>query len=151
MSKKSGKYISVAATRSEFSNEKDWLGYLKRELNAPDKWKLLQEELENIDFEDIKYENTKFTYQEYQLLDKKISELKKKISKLDLLEKQINQINAKLDHLLHLAKDMNKTDWKNLFAGSIIGLIMQLSIDRSTGQVIYGYIKNLFVKFLPNG
>jgi len=128
-----------------------WLRNLERELEAPDKWKLLQEELKNMDFGDIKYENTKFTYREYELLTEKIAELKSKISKLDLLEKQIKQINEKLDHLLHLAKDMNKTDWKELFIGSIINLLMQLSIDQNTGQTITGYVKSLFIKFLPKG
>lgn len=128
-----------------------WLGNLKKQLEAPDKWKLLQEELENMDFGDIRYEDTKFTYREYELLKEKIAELKSKISELDLVEEQVKQINGKLDHLLHLAKDMNKTDWKELFIGSIISLFMQLSIDRSTGQTIVGFVKGLFMKFLPNG
>ncbi len=126
-----------------------WLFYLKRELNAPNKWKLLEEELNNLNFDDIKYDNVKFTYQEYQLISEKIAELKVKISKLDLLENQITVINSKLDHLLELAKNMNKTDWKELFIGSIISLTMQLSIDRSVGKTIFEYLKSLFIKLLP--
>jgi hypothetical protein len=135
----------------QLSYVRRWLSNLVRELEAPDKWKLLQEEIENMDFGDIKYEDTKFTYREYELLKEKISELKVKIGKLDLVEEQIKQINEKLDHLLHLAKDMNKTDWKELFIGSLIGLFMQLSIDKDTGQAIAGYVKGLFMKFLPSG
>ena len=135
----------------QLSYVRRWLGYLTREIMAPDKWKLLHEELENMDFGDIKYEDAKFTYREYAFLKEKIEELKGKIGKLDLVEKQIAQINEKLDHLLHLAKDMNKTDWKELFIGSLISLFMQLSIDKSTGQTIVGYVKGLFMKFLPSG
>lgn len=128
-----------------------WLGYLNRELKAPDKWKLLEEEMESFDFGDIKYGDSKFTFREYEHLEKKMEELKTKICKLDLLEDQVEQINLKLDHLLVLAKDMNKTDWKELFIGSIISLIMQLSIDRSVGKAIFDHLKDLFVKLLPSG
>ena len=126
-----------------------WLQCLVRELNEPDKWKLLQEGLEGVDFSDIKYEDIKFSYQEYELLKIKMDELKEKLGRLDLLESQLKQINDKLDHLLNLAKSMNKTDWKELFIGSVISLIMQLSIDKATGQAIFALIRGLFIKFLP--
>lgn len=128
-----------------------WLRNIDRELKTPNKWDLLAKEMANVDFKDIKYNDSKFTYQEYELLEKNIEDLKNKVSKLDLLEEQIAQIHKKLDHLLNLAKEMNKTDWKELFIGSLISLFMQLSIDKDTGQIIFGYIKNLFVKFLPSG
>ena len=126
-----------------------WLGNIDRELKAPDRWGLLEEELKGINFDDIKYNNSKFTYQEYDVLKNKIEELKEKISKLDLVEEQLKEINEKLDHLLNLAKNMNKIDWKNLFVGTIFSLIMQLSIDKTTGQAIFAHVKNLFATFLP--
>lgn len=142
-------YFYAPAWGDQIDYIEAWLQNLAREINEPDKWKLLQEELENINFSDIKYENIKFTYQEYELLESKTNELKEKIGKLNLLEKQLKQINNKLDHLLNLAKDMNKTDWKELFIGSIISLIMQLSVDKTTGQAIFALVRGLFIKFLP--
>lgn len=134
---------------SELMYLRRWLSYLTRELNAPDKWKLLEEELRNYNFEDIKYNDTKFTHQEYKILQEKIDEFKKKIEGLDLLKEQVERINQKLDHLLKLAENMNKIDWKELFIGSMMSLFIQLSIPVSAGQTIFGYLKNLFVQFLP--
>lgn len=140
---------SATSWSVQLSNVRRWMTYLVRELNAPDKWKLLEEELKNFNFDNIKYTNSKFTYQEYGILEERIKEFKTKIDQLDLLKDQIKKINTKLDHLLELAKTMNKTDWKELFIGSLISLTMQLSIDRTVGKTIFGYLKNLFIKLLP--
>jgi len=140
---------SAESWASQIANVRRWLGYLIRELEAPDKWKLLEEELRNFNFEDIKYTDAKFTHQEYKLLEKRIEEFKNKISKMDLLEEQVEKINHKLDHLLKLAENMNKIDWKELFIGSIMSLFIQLSIPPNAGQTIFGHLKTLFVQFLP--
>jgi hypothetical protein len=130
---------------------RQWLEYLRRELDAADKWKVIEEEIRNVDFEDINFDEEKFTSEEYKLLETKINELKEKIAKLDIVEEQIEKINDKLDHLLELAKKMNKTDWKELFIGSLLSLFLQLSIDTGTGRTIFEFTKNLFQKLLPSG
>ena len=140
---------SAGTWTSQLVNVRRWLGYLMRELEAPDKWKLLEEELRNFNFEDIKYTDAKFTHQEFKLLEIRIEEFKNKISKLDLLEEQVEKINHKLDHLLKLAENMNKIDWKELFIGSMMSLFIQLSISPAAGQAIFGHLKTLFVQLLP--
>lgn len=140
---------SAGSWVAQLVNVRQWLKYLIRELKAPNKWKLLEEELRNFNFEDIKYTDAKFTHQEYKLLEKRIGEFKNKISKLDLLDEQIEKINLKLNHLLKLAENMNKIDWKELFIGSMMSLFIQLSIPPGAGQMIFGYLKILFVQFLP--
>ena len=129
-----------------------WVKYVTRELNAQDKWKILQEEIANMNFGDINYDSSQFNIQEYELLKLNIGALKVNISKMDILESKVEVINIKLDHLLDLAKSMNKTDWKSLFIGTFISLFIQLSIDKQTGQTIWQYIQSVFSTFLlPKG
>ena len=109
---------------------------------------MLEEEIESLDFEDIIFEDTKFSYEEYASLEERMQELKDQVSKLDLVENQIKKIDEKLDYLLKLAQSMKKRDWKELFIGAMLSLIMQL-IDKATGQAIFSQIRALFVKFLP--
>lgn len=126
-----------------------WLVYLKREITQTDKWAILEEELKKISFQDLNYDSNKFTHEEFMLLENNIRELKNKITKLDLLEDQVDIINQKLDHLLQLAENMNKTDWKELFIGSLFSLTMQLTVDRELGQTIFSYVKEQFFNFIP--
>lgn len=127
------------------SSFEDWLVYLKREVGASDEWGLIQDEINNLyTIGSTGKDDTKFTTEEYKVLEVKIEELKDKIAKLDLLESQLEIINKKLDDLLIKAKSMNKIDWKNLLVGSVLSLIFQLSIDTNTGREIFGLAKNLF-------
>lgn len=136
---------------AQLQNIHSWVENVSRELDEPDKWLELHKQIENAGFEDIKYGDTKFSYQEYEILDEKITKLKAELSKLDIVEEKIEVINAKLDHLLEVAKKMSKSDWKDLFVGSIISLVMQLSIDKSTGRLVYDLVKNLFSSMLLLG
>lgn len=146
------KYIEegmyVGGWDAQLQNIRSWVKNVSREQDQPDKWLELQKQIQNAGFEDIQYGDSKFSYQEYEVLDEKITKLKEELSKLDIVTEKIEAINAKLDHLLELAKKMNKSDWKDLFVGSIISLIMQMSIDKSTGKAVYDLVKNLFTSML---
>ncbi len=135
----------------QLTNVRKWITNLERELDSPNKWDLLEEEIKNSNFDDIEYDNTKFTHEEFKLLESKINDLKIKIEKLDLIEEDLNTIHKKLDHLLKLSEKMNKNDWKNLFIGTLISITAQLTIDKETGATIFGLARETLVKFLPSG
>lgn len=126
---------------------KEWLSYLKREINSPNKWERLKTEIQSIN---LNFENDqgKFSVQEYNDLQNKIIELKLGITKIDLLEDQMNTLNIKLDQLIESAKEMNKFDWKSLFVGTIISIIIQLSVSPENTKQIWDMIKNIFNNYL---
>ena len=124
-----------------------WLDNLVKEINTPDKWSRLNAEIESIkiNFDD---DTTKFSVHEYEDLQARIEILKLKISETGLLEEQISVINNKLDHLTELAKDLNKFDWKGLFIGTIISIVIQLGVTHENAIVLWDAIKQVFNNIL---
>lgn len=126
-----------------------WLENLKREINSPNKWDRLDKEIKGLR---IKFENEedKFSAQEYQELKIKIDVLKKGVDQIGLLAEQVSVINSKLDHLTELAQEMNKFDWKSLFIGTIISIIIQLNVTAENAKSLWALIKRVFSNyFLP--
>lgn len=124
-----------------------WLQHLIREINTPNKWNRLFKEIEGIGFN---FENNedKFTVREYEDLKQRIFTLKASISTVGLLPEQITAINTKLDHLTDVAKEMNKFDWKGLFVGTIITIVIQLNVNPQNAQALWILIKQIFNNYL---
>jgi hypothetical protein len=128
---------------------KEWVAYLIREISAPNKWERLKKELEEISINFDSSED-KFSFQEYEELKTKVAFLKQNISTVGLAINQAQAINAKLDHLTELAKDMNKFDWKSLFIGTIMSIIIQLSVTPDNAKTLWTLIRQAFNNyFLP--
>ena len=124
----------------------NWLRFLHREINAPDKWSRLLKELSNIQILS-ETDEAKFSYREYIELTDKISQIKGLIKTVPLLVEQQNAIIDKLDHLTELARELNKFDWKSLFIGTISSIIIQLSVTKENALQIWALIKKVFNNF----
>jgi hypothetical protein len=96
----------------------------------------------------FKNEEDKFSFNEYGDLKAKVETLKNSINQIGLLSDQVLTINSKLDHLVDLAKEMNKFDWKNLFVGTIISMIIQLSVTQDNAKALWILIKQIFNNYL---
>ncbi len=126
-----------------------WLINLKREINAPNKWERLEKEIAGIKI-NFSNDQDKFSAHEYEELKAKTETLKQSVSEIGLLPEQAKAIHAKLDHLITLAKDMNKFDWKSLFIGTIISIVIQLSVTQENAKSLWTLIKQVFSNyFLP--
>lgn len=128
-----------------------WLLYLRREITSLDKWARLQREMEELGVNlSQEGDGNQFTVEEYFFLEKKIISIKNSIGHIGLSELQINEINNKLDHLIQLAESMNKFDWKSLFIGTIISIIIQLEVSPDHAKSLWQIIKSVFnTYFLP--
>lgn len=124
---------------------KQWLFCLNRELNAPNKWERLQNEIQslNINFNEDN-SNDKFSFQEYTDLSNKIDILKQNIKSINFSSEQLNAIDIKLDDLKELAKNLKRFDWRNLFIGTIISIIIQLEVNKDNANDLWRLIKHIF-------
>lgn len=120
-----------------------WLQNLKREIYAPDFWSRLQNEINGLDFH-FESDNEKFTFQEYEDVTNRIEILRSRLSSISFEENQLLALNQKLDFLIESAKDMKKFDWKGLFIGIIINVVMQLSVTPDNANSLWKIIKEVF-------
>ena len=117
-----------------------WLNALNKEINEPDKWELLEKEMNqfNITFDDS---TDKFSASEYEDLKQRMNQLKEGIKANDLLSEHFEILNAKIVHLTESALTMNKFDWKSQFVGTVINLSMYLAFSEEARTAFLGLIK----------
>ena len=124
----------------------DWLICLRRELTTPNYWENFKSRLSGISFI-VRYDNEKFSYKEYEDLEIKIDLLKDKLESIPLLIEQNIEIKNHLDRLTESAKEMGKFDWKNLFIGTILSIIIQLNVTPENATALWELIKDTFNKY----
>jgi hypothetical protein len=126
-----------------------WCLYLKREISEDDKWARLDQEIKSshISFE---AESDKFSFQEYVELETKMAALKDQIKLIPLEPAQLDAINNKLDHLTEQAKVLSKFDWKSMFVGTFISIIIQLSVSPANAKSLWDLIKQVFSGYFLN-
>lgn len=110
-----------------------WLGNIQREIQIEDKWLRLQQEAENINIS-ITEDDSRFSIIEFELLKENLQNIKKDLYSLPIEKNKIDVIGIKLDHLLEQGKHLNKNDWKSLFIGTLISVIIQLSITHGRNR-----------------
>lgn len=123
-----------------------WLGYLKREMQLEDKWEKLNNEIQSLQLykEGNDFLNSKFTVPEYLEIKQKIFQLKDGIARLELLPEQIALLNDKLDLVLDMTTQLGRFDWKSLFIGTIVSIIIQLGVTQDNAKAIWALIKQVF-------
>tara|TARA_R110000744_G_scaffold74008_1_gene148010 strand:+ start:256 stop:921 length:666 start_codon:yes stop_codon:yes gene_type:complete len=124
-----------------------WLFYLLREVKTENKWERLQKEIDGVNIS-VENNQDKFSAKEYEELKQKMTTLKEGISKYDLMPNQILLLNEKIDFLVDSAREMNKFDWKSLFIGTIISIIIQLNITPDNAKLLWNLIKQVFNNYL---
>lgn len=127
-------------------NIENWLLCLERELTTPNHWESFKNQISGINFKSD-YDNTKFTYKEFEDLNNRMSLLKASISSIPLLLEQQNEILLHLERLTESAKELGKFDWKNLFIGTILSILIQLNVTPENANAIWELIKNTFNQY----
>jgi len=124
-----------------------WLNNLKREINAPNLWQKFQTEATalNMNFDS---DNSKFTINEYNELKQKIDFIINQLPNIQLGNQQQIEIASTLQHLLTLSNELGKFDWKSLFIGTIISIIIQLNVTKENADLLWQLIKSSFNTFL---
>jgi hypothetical protein len=123
-----------------------WLRNIQREIQLEDKWEKLNNEIQSLQLykEGGDFFNSKFTVPEYLEIKQRIFQLKEGISTLELLPEQISILNDKLDMVLDMTTQLGRFDWKGLFVGIIVSIIIQLEVTPDNAKAIWDLIKQVF-------
>lgn len=118
-----------------------WLINLNREITSPNLWTKFESQISEIAL-NFGFDNSKFTFSEYQDLNSKINLMITNLSTIKFeTDEQLKGIQINLEHLLTLAENLGKFDWKNLFVGTMISIIIQLEVNKEKG-IFYNYFLN---------
>lgn len=120
-----------------------WINNVSRELNEPNHWARLEHEISTINFS-TNFNNSKFTVREYEELKSNVELFSQNLNSIPLLVEQQKEIRQELERLSELAKDLGKFDWLNLFIGTVISLIIQLSVTKENAAMLWTLIKVSF-------
>lgn len=121
----------------------EWIENLEREIKSPNLWDKFESNLFGFEIQpDL--DNSKFTAKEFEQLSLKMKLLIQNVETLNLLNNEKNEIQNSLQHLLELSKDLGKFDWKSVFVGTIISIIIQLNVNKENADALWKLIKQAF-------
>ena len=107
-----------------------WLEDVDRDLATPDLWAERQREVKLLGpGSDSVTENTPFTPDEQKEIAERLQELAEHARHAYSLSRaQSRVLDAKLDYLISAAGRLGRIDWRNTFAGAILGFILTAAL-----------------------
>jgi hypothetical protein len=123
---------------------KVWLKTIDRETAEPDKWEQMFESSRNIGFDSESDDNSQFNFTEVLQIQGAASRAKLSFESLDLDAERLKILNKKLDYIVEKAKNLGRFDWKNLFIGTMISTLIQISVSQETGKLVWNLLREAF-------
>lgn len=127
---------------------KEWLQNLKRELGSEDKWQSLAVALSETKVDFTPAAKEPFSVQEYDQLLGRLEAAKEQIANSDLLEEEIEVLQVKFDHLGRMAKTLDKSDWQDLFVGTLVSSISSMGLAPGAAQSVWNLLRQIFSNLL---
>jgi hypothetical protein len=117
---------------------RSWLEEVKLDLETPDLWAELQREAELLgaNYDDVT-ENTPFNPNEQKEIERRLQQLAEHVERTHSLSSaQMRVLSAKLDYLVKAAGRLGRIDWRNAFAGVILGFILSAALPPEAARDI---------------
>lgn len=137
-----------------------WLGYVRRELAAPDLWAEVGRQRQLLALPRPETENAPFTEDERRLISEQLRGLKELLeSRYDLQDEQMDEVSARLGELEDAATRLGRLDWGRIMVAELVGLFVRSVIPdgafREAGRFLVQTIGHLVgldgVPELPGG
>lgn len=123
-----------------------WIESIENEVTSPDLWSQFQTSISNIDISS-NFDNARFSAKEYIDLELKIKSLINRLPETNISINDQQVIIEKLDHLIILSQELGKYDWKNLFIGTILSILIQLNVTTENANILWSIIKEVFSNY----
>lgn len=117
---------------------KEWLRYLKREVESPDLWSAIFQESELIEATSSDGLNTPFNPQEKKYILSGINEIKQYLLNAHKLDPEL--FEARLNYLAEASNRVGRKDWINLLLSVLVGIIMQAALPPETTREVFRFV-----------
>jgi hypothetical protein len=125
-----GNGIHAKAFDGLLSAFSEWLQVVKYELEEPDLWEMMDSRLP-FSTAPKSYENKdRFSEPELEIITKQLEGIENFILKTNSLSKgEVTTVRNTFIYLQDRAATTTKLDWKNIFAGAIVSLLLSLAVE----------------------
>jgi hypothetical protein len=120
--------------------------YISEELQQWDLWKQLESGQQFFTGGRLSIQETSpFTEDEQQQLQASITQFRLLICKnFNPTQEQLEVVDELLSYLREAAKRLNRFDWKSLGLGTVINIVVALTLDTNKGSLLFGLFKQAF-------
>ena len=117
-----------------------WAKDLADDLSVPDLWDSL-ESASRMNDSLHGAENSAFTKEEQDVIAERLNALKVDAkTTYGLSDEQAHQLEAKLDYLLAASKRVGRLDWRNVVAGTLLGMISEAILPTRTTHMVFAQL-----------
>jgi len=122
----------------------EWLEYLRRELDAPDKW---------LDFGGVLGEqplsNTRFSVEERTEVLARIEAARLFLIEIEPNEDKLGSALARLDYLVEASRQQGRRDWWFLAIGVAASIVWDLALDPGKAQRLLTFLTQTINALMP--
>jgi len=127
---------------NNFRYVNEWAAALKRELETPDLWALV--EAQPKDFQaliETQSESDRFTAAELEEVKRGLEEIKEFLFTTEQVSgAQRAMIELRLKYLLDAAPRVGRVDWKNIAFSTFVSILLQLALPPSTAGELFRFV-----------
>ena len=130
---------------------KAWLGYLRREAEAPDLWALLHELPDHYSIPPTPDANEPFDEAEIRQIVAGVESARAYVRELQLSPSDYQIASVKLDYLVDAARHARRYDWFQIAFTVVWTLMVSAAFDPEQAQTIFNLIIGGLQSLLPGG
>jgi hypothetical protein len=122
-----------------------WLQSLKQEMETSDKWQEAFQVAQQATLGADEIEDSRFTKEELTRIESAFADIRQQLTHhSSITEKELGAINSKLEYLLEEAKTRKKREWRMLFYGAFMELMIHEEVHAHIAALVLGLLKTAF-------
>lgn len=125
---------------------RQWLGYLRREVESPDLWAEIAKESELLEATAADDSNTPFNEGEKAYILSGIEEIKEFLLTAHKLDPEL--VEARLNYLAEATNRVGRKDWINLLISVLVGIVMQAALPSETTRELFRFVGTVLRQIL---
>jgi len=140
--------IQSAAWDQQLKHFKEWLSYLRREVESPDLWSAISHETEIIEAAASDESNAPFSREEKEYVLAGLSEIKQYLLTAHKLDPEL--VEARLNYLIEAAERVGKKDWINLLLSVLVGIVIQAAMPPEAIRELFRFVGAVLSQILKH-
>ena len=138
--------VESGSWNAQFNHFKEWLGYLRREVDSPDLWSAISQESELIEATTSDESNTPFTAEEKAYILSGIKEIKQYLLTAHRLDPEL--VETRLNYLAEASNRVGRKDWINLLLSVLVGIVMQAALPPESTRELFRFVGTVLRQIL---